>query len=79
MKKIIMNSKDYDDKCSMLFALTNEMRQMEERLLELNVKATLNSIDILSLYDPSVMEQFNANVSVCDSCVKKMETRKSEE
>lgn len=68
-------SKHYDETCSTLFALTSEMRQMEERLLELSVKATLNSIDMLSLHDPSIMDQFKRNVENCDKCIKSIDER----
>ena len=73
-----MNSSDYDEQCDVLFALTNEMRQMEERLLQLNVKATLNSMDVLCLYDPSTIEQFKNNVATCDECVQRIESRNNE-
>ena len=73
------SSKHYDETCSTLFALTSEMRQMEERLLELSVKATLNSIDMLSLHDPSISEQFKRNVEQCENCIKSIQEKQQED
>ena len=70
-----LSSSEYEQQCDVLFALTNEMRQMEERLLQLNVKSVLNSMDVMCMYDPQTLQQFTDNVETCNECVARIESR----